>query len=431
MSLPQKRLLAMAIVAIFANTPNQLYASGFSLYNEMSGANVGDFAAGGAAEAADAATLFYNPAGLITIKNQQLVISGTGVFNNASFTGSESPTGSGTLYTANNVQGGETALVPAIFYAFPLGNGAVAGLGIYVPFGLATDWGINSSIRYSATRSELKTINIAPALSGYITDTLSLGIASDIQYSEVELNQVIGNPGAPSNDHLSKNKGHSWSLGAHGGILYQPNKKTRIGLNYQSAMKHRFKGDSTLIDLSDNTTAAYNDDLFSYPIDLPAQSTLSAYYELTDKIAIKGTVAYTQWSSFNEITVNGIAISGTQTETMTVPENFRDTWRIVGGANFKANDKLMLRVGAGFDQNPTNDTDRNLRLPDNNRIGVAVGGRYQFNKHLRADIGYTHLFIKNTPIDNTHNVNVSSFITTGNVKANVNLVGAQLTWNIT
>src|SRR3990167_7522427 len=55
------------------------HAGSFSLYTESNGTAVGNFAAGIAAEAVDASTAWYNPAGLALIHAKQLIVSGVGV----------------------------------------------------------------------------------------------------------------------------------------------------------------------------------------------------------------------------------------------------------------------------------------------------------------------------------------------------------------
>ena len=47
-----------------------------------------------------------------------------------------------------------------------------------------------------------------------------------------------------------------------------------------------------------------------------------------------------------------------------IPYNWRNTWRIGAGANYKLNEAWMMKGGIAYDQTPTNNTDRGVRLPD-------------------------------------------------------------------
>ena len=112
------------------------------------------------------------------------------------------------------------------------------------------------------------------------------------------------------------------------------------------------------------------------------------------------------------------------------PQNYKNVWRLALGANYKMNDTMMLRVGGGYDETPTNDIDRDMRLPDASRWALAIGGHYQARPNLGLDLGYTHLFaVKNPTINRTDALNaVSSYNVNAVAKANADLIGAQLTW---
>ncbi len=54
------------------------------------------------------------------------------------------------------------------------------------------------------------------------------------------------------------------------------------------------------------------------------------------------------------------------------PENFDDVWRFSLGANYRYNDRLMLRGGLAYDMGPANDTDRTVRAC---RTRIGSGSR--------------------------------------------------------
>jgi long-chain fatty acid transport protein len=186
-----------------------------------------------------------------------------------------------------------------------------------------------------------------------------------------------------------------------------------------------------------------NDDLFSNPQQFPDVLTLSGYQDVNEKLAILGSVVYTGWHVFKTIQLNNVAvpnISPTPPFPVTpanvdtsVPQNFHDSWRVAIGANYYINPKVMLRVGGGYDQTPTNNTDRNVRLPDVDRWALAFGGHYQWRPDIGVDIGYTHLFAGSKPsINSTQPLSpTASFsVDVDGGKFSADLVGAQLTWII-
>ena len=133
---PMHCIVSASIVAIMAHSA--AHAGGFSLYTESSAAAIGNYAAGIAAEGADASIGWYNPAGLVLIKEQQAVFSGVGVFPSTTLSGQSTFQTEGVpayVQSFNHLQGAENAGVPAFHYAKPLGERATFGLSVVSPFG--------------------------------------------------------------------------------------------------------------------------------------------------------------------------------------------------------------------------------------------------------------------------------------------------------
>jgi len=427
-----KKLIPLGIASAFALT-TQAYASGFQLL-EQDAAGAGNAYAGTAAEANSASTAFFNPAGLTRLKNKQVVVGGTAVFTDAKFDGRQDvsikigPKEITHFSLLGNAQGGEFSVVPNIHIALPYNDDVVFGFSVSMPFGLSTDWEENSVVRYAATRSELQVVNLSPSVGFKVSKHLSAGFGLDVQRLNLTLNEMVFTPLA---DSKSQNKGNSWATGWHAGLLYEIDEHSRIGLNYRSAVQHHIEGASYLTgetsDLS-NFSPELNGNLR-----LPASTTLSAYHELNDQWALMGTVSYTQWSSINSIALNKVA--GFEPEPIDINQvtDYKNTWRFAVGANYHLNDNIMLRAGASYEQTPTNDAYRDVRLPDGNRYALALGGHYQASKTIGVDAGWTHLFVQDGVIDSsvTLGEKISEKATTrGKVRNQADVFGLQLTWDV-
>ncbi len=469
MQKPIRTIASLAVIAMIAS--KNLNAGAFSLYTESSPAAIGNFAAGIAAEGADASIGWYNPAGLVLLDKPQFVVGGIGVLPRVSLSGTSTyttsfPGVSVLTYTEkfSGLQGGENAIIPAVHFALPLDDKTVFGLSIVSPFGLSTNYGETSQIRYASTLSKLETITVSPEIGRKLSDNFSIGAGLDLQYARVSFNSVIGSPAwinfFPSNeinalDSTSDNTGDSFGVGFHAGLmLMSTDKHSRLGFNYQSAVNHKFYGVSTLSGIladpnaftgdpiSGNPNAIFtSDDLNSGNIDMPQIFTLSGYRDITPKLALLGSVVFTGWSAFKNITLNNVAVglpieaSGDITQTtmdIVAPEDYRNTWRFSLGANYHINDKLMIRTGGGYDQTPTVNSERDTRLPDSNRVALAIGAHYQIRHNIGLDAGYSYLFgvsdayiNKTIPLgdDSFYNVNAAG-------KGKVQLVGLQMVWQI-
>ncbi|KTC68184.1 long chain fatty acid transporter [Legionella birminghamensis] len=466
MQKPIRTMVSAAVISMMAVSAAN--AGAFSLYTESAGYVIGNYAAGAAAEAADASTGWYNPAGLALLHNQQVVTSGVGVFPSSKLSGTSTfRSFSGLPFPANlyiqsynGVQGANEAFVPAFHYALPITDRATFGLSVVSPFGLSTEWDRTDPMRYQGTFSELITTNVSPEIGGMITDNFSLGAGIDLQYARVKFNSVLGVPtvanvitGNPfALDSPSYNKGNSFGVGFHAGAMYMFNDNhSRIGLNYQSKMNHTFHGYSRLsgpfatpglnltsplsVITSCTTCTFTSHNLSSNNLDFPDIVTLSGYHDVNDKLALLGSVVYTGWSTIRTIELRNVAAFSQgigQVKANSISSEYYDNaWRAAIGANYKFNDQWMLRVGGGYDQTPTTDANRTVRLPDADRWALSVGGHYQWRSDIGFDAGWTHLFAAGDPTLNK-NQTTTSFTTNVNATAKVraDLVGLQATWTM-
>lgn len=472
---PLQTLVSAAVFGVLATSA--AHAGGFSLYTESSPAATGNFGAGVAAEGADASIGWYNPAGLVLIQEQQAVFGGVGVFPKAELSGVSTfraPLNNNLPnynQSFSGLNGGENAFVPSFHYALPLGENATAGLSVVSPFGLATDWGIDSPVRYQATYTELITTNVSPEIGGKLTENFSVGAGLDLQFARVKFNRILGLPTIYANvvppfnpmgaDSLSYNKGNSFGVGFHAGVLgMSTDKHTRVGLNYQSKMKHTFHGYSRLSGRLANTTGnvfnplldptaiSRSNELTSNNIELPDVVTLSAYHDMNEKLALLGSVVYTGWGVFKTIQLNNVQAPSVSPGSVAPPvapgtlsqvhanststQNYKDAWRFAVGANYHLNPQWMLRVGGGYDATPTNDVDRDVRLPDADRWALSVGAHYQMKPAIGFDVGYTHLFSAGDPTVNKADAitSTSSYAVRANGKASADLVGVQAVWTM-
>jgi long-chain fatty acid transport protein len=450
--IPIKTLVSSAVALMM----NQSFAGGFSLYTEGSASAIGNYAAGVAAEASNAATGWYNPAGLVYLGTKQVVLSGVGVFPNTEISGASSyrtpflPT-----YFQNftDLQGGRKALVPALHFALPFNDRLTGGLSIVSPFGLSTEYSKISPIRYAATLTELITMNVSPELGYLVTEDFSIGGGLDLQWAKVKFNAVAGVPTLYTRgfshspyyfDSTSENEGDSFAMGFHVGVLKRFNQgHTRLGINYQSKTSHKFKGHSLLTGLLadrtlDNPQATFRSDtLSSNETELPSIITLSGYQDMNESLALLGSIVYQGWDVFKNTQLNNVAGfssegGGPTLLTINNPQKYRNSWRFALGANYKMTDRWLMRLGGGYDQTPTVNAERDVRLPDMNRWALSIGTHYQLNPALGFDVGYTYLFAaENSTINKTAELpSENTYTVNGTAKAHAQLVGLQAVWSI-
>ncbi len=424
----------LLLIAIFIFGCGQVFASGFAII-EQSVSGLGTAFSGGAASADDPSTVFFNPAGMMLLEGQQATAGVHYIMPSVKFKTEKAestmlPDGSGGYMTIplgsdNGGQAGITKIVPNLYYSNRVSDKLAFGLGINAPFGLSTEYDKTWVGRYHAVESEVVTININPSVAFQVTEKLSIGAGFNAQYMEATLSSMVDGglvgvkagaaitPSQTANDVYVKNNADDWGYGYNLGLIYAFTPKNRLGLHYRSEIKHKLEGDVKVdVPASLYTTTfthpLYGDiplaSLFSNQdingtIILPATASVSYFHQLTDKLAVMADVTWTEWSSFDKLTINfeGAGIAGNSSTTTT--EKWDDTWRYSIGATFQASDDLLLRIGTAYDETPISDKYRTPRIPGEDRIWLSLGAGYKVLDHLMVDVAYTHLFVKDSKME--------------------------------
>jgi long-chain fatty acid transport protein len=457
-----RQLFKLMCIGGIIGLSSNAFAAAFQLY-EQDGASVGDYHAGRAAQANDASTVFYNPAGIIRLKNQQLVIGDVGVFSDLKYRGTTS-VGAHLLNVPNPpvipypsatnlntvAQGGAFSQIPDFYYVAPVNQYFGFGLSLNVPFGLRTDYGRDSALRYAATKSEIQVVDLSPAFGVKIYQGLSVGAGLDLQRMGAEFDQMAY-AGAGS-DSYGTNKGWSTAWGYHLGALYQFLPTSRVGLTYNSQVVHHIRGTSRFtgpianfalgVPLG-NPATIYSGEANAH-VTLPPYTTLSGFHQLNSRWALMGSVIYTQWSVIQNLTLKDIAAANavltpfgalplpSTALTVNLPTHYRNVWNFSVGSEYYATDKITLRGGVGYDQTPVKNYYRDARIPDKDRYAIALGTHFQATKTIGVDLGWTHLFMAGLArVNPPPEVTGAQVVTTnGNVQASADVFGAQLTWDI-
>ena len=311
--------------------------------------------------------------------------------------------------------------------------------------------------------NEIKTLNLNPSVAWRIGERISLGVGIDYQRLDAELTNDVNYsaviaqgvqqlvlagqlPPATGNAVIAANAGQSGRARVRGdddawgfnvGALFDLSDSTRLGLSYRSSIDYTVQGtiafaapagadpiSNGIIAAASAPGAPLSSGPVNVDLELPDTATLSLQHDFGDKFAVLADVAWTGWSSVQELRIvrdSGVTASVT-------PEQWRDTWRYALGATYTMSDRITLRAGVAFDETPVPDETRTPRLPDTDRTWVAIGARWQPSPAVLMDFGYAHLFSDTVPLDQDAGNVVASGLLNGHQHSDVDIVSAQLVY---
>ncbi len=376
-------------------------AGGFYL-QEQSPTAVGRAFAGEAAIADNAATVFFNPAGMTRLPgtNLDLGVHLLDVQSAQRDTGSTRSFPGGVTTPVGGGSGGNPfdrpVVIPSGYVSAQLpGSRVWVGLGVSAPFGLKVVYDQGWFGRYDSVASDLQSLNIQPSLALKINDRLSIGGGFDIQKLSADLSAALPNlaPGLP--DGALRIQGQDLAFGWNAGVLADFG-FVRLGAHYRSHIDHNLSGIATFSGLL-GPLAARNGPVRGFaPISTPDIATISAVLPV-GAVRLLGSVTWSNWSRFQRIAVANEAGS----VFLDSEQHYRDTWSYALGGELDVSKRLTVRAGTMFDQTPTIDGYRTTRVPDGNRIWASAGATYHVNDMVALNLSYAHVFVKAADVART------------------------------
>lgn len=182
--------LTLTIAAALGAVSLSAHASGYRFGSQSVSAQ--STAEANGAEAADASTIFTNPAGLTYLDDTQIAVGATAVIPHSSFsdTGSRRFTGtsSGGLTTQDSYTPGMVA-APSLYVSKKINDQWAAGFGLFVPYGTKLDYDNNWSGRYALTNVKLESVNLNPSVGFKLNEQHSFGFGLNAQFMKANLGQ--------------------------------------------------------------------------------------------------------------------------------------------------------------------------------------------------------------------------------------------------
>ncbi|MCW0373023.1 MULTISPECIES: outer membrane protein transport protein [Xanthomonas] len=431
------RFTALAVGIVGALAMGQAHGAAFQL-KENSAKGLGRAFAGSGSAPGDASIIAVNPAGMRQLDGKMFQADVSAIQFSAKYQGN-----GGTYANGQPISGGRggdagmIAPVPAAYFHMPFGenNNMHFGTSLTVPFGFKTEYDRDWVGRYNGVKTELQAIDLNFAFSYDVNPYVSFGASVFAERLNIELTNAIDFgtvlasrrvPGfAPgSADGFSRIKGDNTAVGFTLGGLFSVDEHTHIGFSYRSQVEHKITDGDADFTVPGNAATVlafaapgtFVDTKGRATVKLPASATASFTHDINEQWTVMADVTRTAWSKFDKVTVD---FASNQPDSV-LDFSYRDTTFVSLGADYRMSDTLTLRGGLAYDQTPTTDQHRDVRVPDASRKWVSLGLTWKPSEQTEYSFGYTHLFTNDPSIATTSatgNRLVGDYDVSGNVLA--------------
>lgn len=380
---------AAAVMAVCA--ASAAHAAGFMLTEQSAGA-LGRAYAGAGVDGTDISGVYYNPATMTLHPGTAIQAGFVAVGLDLAFEGVDNQTGTNRI-TENGQY--NTQAIPHGYISHQLNDSMWVGLAMTVPFGMGTEYDDNWDWGNRGISAEVLTFDFNPNVAWKVSDKLSIGAGMSIQYAAADLKMRHDlEKGAPQYGSFdSEIDADSIAWGFNVGLMWSPLENLRFGLSYRSKVSHHADGDLTL----DNLNDPYNQVGSKWPylsgshdasasLSTPAWAMATAAWDVNDLLSLYATFRWTDWSSFDELTIDGGSIGG-EALGDTITNKWQDTYLVSVGADLRFTNWWTFRAGIGYETSVIdNPRYRTTIIPDADRWWFALGSSFKATDNMQIDV---------------------------------------------
>lgn len=436
--------------SILVCLPMVISASAFQV-NLQSVNTLGYAHADMAAQAEDTSTAYYNPAGMTRIKQGQVSAGALGyqlkaqyrskinadipqIVETAFLDAIESlvgplPINSLDIYLPRaNTNTFDT--IPNLHIVQPIACAPwdlTFGLSVVAPWALETDYNNALVTTFYADKTRIESLAINPSIAFKPLEGLSIGVGYSVEQVKTYYSASILVLGVESK--LSGWKS-TWNIGA----LYEFNPDTRIGITYRPKVTYNQSGKTKILTAKVRAKSRFV---------TPGTIGFGLHHRLNCRTNVMATATFTMWDKVRDVTIRSeippVTALGLNLNfsNISVPLNWRNSWFIGVGGDYRVNEQWVLKAGLGYDMTPTHKKYREIRVPDQDRYHIGCGARYEFNETLSFDIAYQYVYLPPVKIKNSPFLPINvleqngipgNIYTSGHAQGHATFIGGELTW---
>ncbi|MFZ0134203.1 MAG: outer membrane protein transport protein, partial [Desulfobacterales bacterium] len=223
----------------------------------------------------------------------------------------------------------------------------------------------------------------------------SLGAGLTAMYGTYTNQVAINNVDPAFGDGRLKLDDTDWGWGGSLGLLYEFTPGTRLGLTWNSQVDLDFNGPAQFSNLSPGLAALLNgrgllNSSIKVGIKVPQQAMASVFAQVNERWAVLGNLGWQQWSKFGQVQL-GISDT-TNPRSTTADLDFKDTWHVALGAQYKLSEPWLLNFGIAYDSDCQDGSQVSPLLPVNSAWRFGVGAQHQVSESFFWGVATEYMY---------------------------------------
>jgi long-chain fatty acid transport protein len=340
--------------------------------------------------------LYHNPAGLMAFEGHHAAISMELFKPNRTLTAT-APTPQGP-FTGSQESKSDFVPIPAFGWSTELmEDKLVVGFGGLGVGGFGVDYRQNNAHPLLAPKSmggfgqvysNFSLLKVTPALAFAPSEKLWIGLAANVDWSSLAVDPFPAT--SPDGAYYPSATAASsvFGFGFQAGLIYKFTDAMQLGLAYTSTQWFdEFNWNSMNDDPTSPAWGTHRE--FSFQLNAPAILGAGLSYQATDKLFVEADAKYYLYSS-----TEGFEDSGFTQTGAVAGFGWDDIMVVAVGSEFQATDKVALRAGYNYSDNPISEEVSffNVSAPAVIQHHLTVGGGWEFHDGVELSVAYYRAF---------------------------------------
>lgn len=326
----------------------------------------------------------------------------------------------------------DPAVVPNLFFNYRGAGRMSYGIGLYVPYGLTSQWGDEFPGRFSAKRASLETVYLQPNISYAVNAKWSVGGGPVLGHSRVQLVQALdlsaqranasvtfGQLGIPRYTEFARAflEGSANALGVNLGVHGKLTPEWDMGVRFLSQLVFRYDGANARFESRPTgLVLAANNPLGApagTPVDAlvagqftgrgalvtqtvntqithPAQVQVGFGYSGFRNTTVSAEYAYVGWKGFKDLPVDFQGPASGSSRIL--QEDYGNTSSLRLGVDHRLASGISLRGGFNAATAAAPDETVTPLLPEQDRALAMFGGGFPIGSRYALDASYARIF---------------------------------------